>query len=233
MFISLNGALACVLAAAAVPAAAIDLTLTSAGIYSPGTVVVTNPGPGAQSTMTDLASIVRFTATRDGRAIDILGFCIDLFHPITVGIDGQTRTNLNYVTAPLTTDSAGGALSIAQVRQIGGLAEIGFGIARGNGPDKAARLAAIQQAIWTIEYPTLSFAAGSPHAAQQGFVHEYLALAPGLSGPARTIYAADRSTQGFVVAGVPEPGTWAMLVVGFGLVGAATRRGKTVRRVAA
>ena len=46
---------------------------------------------------------------------------------------------------------------------------------------------------------------------------------PGFGGGANAIYADNGKTQGFVI-GVPEPGAWALMIAGMGLIGLAARR---------
>ena len=226
-------AIAAAITVVATPAsAATAVRLTSAGIYTPGTVDYNRDATAPMQS--SFASVLKFTADRgNGVSFDLLGFCIDLFHPIGAGIDSQAPISLNYSRAAFLTDNNGTSLSFAQQRQIGGLAEIGFAIARGNGVDRAARLAAIQQAIWTIEYPAISFVAGNTLPGQQAFTDAYVAQAPSLSGVARVIYADDNATQGFIISGVPEPTTWAMLIVGFGMAGVAARRRRALVQVVA
>lgn len=209
--------------------AATSVHISSVGIYTPGTVDISGPSLSGRY----FSTVVKLRADTGGASFDLLGFCVDLFHPVSAGLNSQNPVNLNYLRAPFATDNNGTALSTAQMRQIGGLADIGFGIARGNDPEKAVRLAALQQAIWTIEYPTLNFVAGDTLAGQQAFANSYLALAPSLSKSARVIYADDNRTQGFIISGVPEPTTWALLIVGFGMVGVAARSGRGLTHVAA
>lgn len=235
MRVSTRLALAAVFAAVAVPAAAVQpITITSVGIYSPGRVDYTNGG----TTKSEYSVPLTLTATYGaGRAaFDALGFCIDITHNIFVGLGSQLAVNLGYHVAPLTGDGAGRALSTSQVRQITGLATLGFGIARGGDSDRAVKLAAIQQAIWTVEYPASTFAATGDFApAQAEYAARYVALAPTLRGHARTIVADNGSTQAFITnaPGVPEPATWVQLVAGFGVVGLVTRRRRTMTVVAA
>ena len=209
-------------------AAAAPVFIQTAGIYNAGHVLATLPG-GARD---EFSAPVHFTGNYGSSfanpsfAFD--GFCIDLFHNISVGFGSQLNVGLNYHTAALTTDGVGNALSHAQVRSIGGLANIGFGLIGSNSPDRDARLAAIQAAIWSVEYPTISFTANNSFAGLQGYIDEYVALAPRLSGNARVIYSdlpGHLAKQGFItnIPGVPEPGVWAQLIMGFGLIGAASR----------
>ena len=235
MFVLLKSAALAALVVASAPVVAATLTLTSAGIYAPGTVNVTAASSSSSdgNGTADYSALVRFTASSGGFVSDFVGFCVDLFHPISVGIDGQTPLSLAYHTAPLLDDRNGAALSATQRQQIGGLAALGFGIAASSDADRASRLAAVQQAIWTIEYPTLTFTATGPFATQQGYADTYVAQAPMLTGGATAIYADDGATQGFVVSGVPEPTTWALLLTGFAFAGLGLRRRDGARRVTA
>lgn len=226
--ISLRNAAFAAIAAALFASAATATTpvfLQTAGIYNPGTVSVTTGG----STTNDYSSLIRFKAnvgtTATAPGFDLLGFCVDLFHNVSVGINGQTPINLKYHTAKLLTDANGHLLTTAQKQQIGGLATLGFAIQAGSAADKYADLAAIQGAIWTIEYPGSTIAASGVYGDLQSRIDGFIALAPSLKGAARAIYADNGVTQGFIVGGgVPEPATWAMLLGGFAMVGAAARR---------
>jgi hypothetical protein len=222
-----------VVACVAAPAAAVQsVTLTSVGIYSPGHVDVTTAGV----TKSEYAVPLTITATSRGIPFDALGFCIDLAHNIYVGLGSQLATSLAYHVAPLTTDSFGNPLSAKQVREIGGLATLGFGIAKGSATDKPAQLAAIQQAIWTIEYPASTFVATGDYVpAQATYAAQFVSEAPRLRGFARTIVADNGATQGFItnIGGVPEPAMWVEMIAGLGLVGAISRRRRTLDSVAA
>ena len=198
-----------------------DVHIDSAGIYSPGSVTVGFP-TGAKA---EYSTLINFTANKaGGPTFDLIGFCVDLYHNIFVNIGSQRATSLDYHRGQLTTDANGTALSSQQAMQIGGLATLGFSIAKSADPDKFAKLAGIQQAIWTIEYPTLTFDGSGGLAGQQGFADAFIAAAPGLKGSARAFYANDSATQGFVVAGVPEPAGWGLMIAGFGMIGFGARR---------
>ena len=221
-------------AAIAVPAAAVQpVTITSTGIYNPGTVDATVNGV----TQSEYAVPLTFTATSaKGAALDFLGFCVDLSHNIYVGVGSQLQQMLAYHVAPLTQNGYGDALSSTQVHEITGLASLGFTIAKGTASDRPAQLAAIQQSIWSVEYPTSIFAATGPYAAAQaGYTKTFLAEVPSLKGFARTIVADNGSTQSQItnVGGVPEPASWAMMLAGFGLVGATVRNRRTAMTVVA
>ncbi len=222
-------------AAAATPAAAVQpVTITSAGIYNPGNVDATIGG----NTVSEYSVPLTFTGTSvAAAAFDALGFCVDLAHVIYVNVGSQLAETLAYHVAPLAQDGFGNALSSTQVREITGLARLGFTIAKGTASDTPAQLAAIQQAIWTVEYPTSTFVATGPYAAAQaGYTATFLAEAPRLSGFARTIVSDNGAIQGQItnIGGVPEPTSWALMLGGFGVVGllARGRRG-TMATVAA
>lgn len=157
---------------------------------------------------TALAGMVKLSSG----ATDFLAFCVDVPHNISTG----TGQNLSYTFTKLTSDFNGNTLSTSQISQIFGLAALGR-----NSSTSANDTGAIQQAIWTIEYPAGSFTA------RQGFdqarVDYYVALAPTLHASGKVMQSAD-GHQSFAIAAVPEPATWAMMLTGFGLVGAATRR---------
>ncbi len=216
-----------IVAAAAAPAfAAQPITITSAGIYDPGNVTATVGG----NAMNEFAVPLTFTGSSLAHAaFDALGFCVDLPHTIYVGVGSQLAETLHYTTAPLTQDGYGHALSSTQVREITGLAALGFGIAKGTASDKPAQLAAVQQAIWTVEYPTSTFAAAGPFAAAQaGYAAQFVALAPTLKGYARNVVSLN-GVQGQItnIGDVPEPASWALMLAGFGVVGTLARGRRT------
>lgn len=209
----------------AVPALAVQpVTITSAGIYNPGTVEATVGG----TSKSEYAAPLSFTATMNGKATgDFLGFCIDLPHTIYVAVGSQLNETLNYHFASLTSDGYGNSLSTSQVREITGLAHLGFGIANSQAADKSAQLAAVQQAIWAVEYPTSTFVATGPYAAAQAsYAASFIKQAPRLSGFARAIISNDGNSQGQItnVGGVPEPAMWVEMLAGFGVVGLFSRR---------
>lgn len=221
--------------AAAAPAAAVrTVTITSAGIYNPGSVDATFGG----TTKSELAAVLHFTGTTGGAAFDALGFCVDLSHNIFVNIGSQLQQTLNYTIAPLAQDGAGHGLTTMQVNEISGLADLGFQLADEAAADVAAQLAAIQQAIWTIEYPTMTFVAtGSFASAQAAYSADYVARAPRLAALATNLVSLD-GVQGQITnitggvggglggnnGAVPEPAIWLEMLAGFGIVGALTRR---------
>ena len=225
--------LACAVTSATPAAALQAVTITSAGIYNPGTVDATVGG----NSKSEYAVPLTFTAASSkGGTIDFLGFCVDLSHQIYVGIGSQLAKTLHYHAAPLTGDGSGNALSGGQVREITALAHLGFTIAVGADVDKDAQVAAIQQAIWTVEYPTAIFTATGPYASvQDGYAATFISEAPHLTGFARFIASDDGVSQGQItnIGGVPEPASWAMMLIGFSIVGGFSRRRRGLTIVAA
>ncbi|OSZ67195.1 hypothetical protein CAP39_11540 [Sphingomonas sp. IBVSS1] len=77
-----------------------------------------------------------------------------------------------------------------------------------------------------------SIRVGGPGTLRDGTAYAYvdplIQIAPGVSG--FTINSNGPPMQ--VVSGVPEPDSWAMLIAGFGLVGAVARRRRAIPRVA-
>jgi len=163
-----------------------------------------------------------------GGGYDILGFCVDIFHDITAGVNSQQALNLQYHTAALTSNGGGGALSAGQIQQLSGLITYGSRLYRTGGVDLSNKLAGVQGAIWQVENPTYTVTGGN--SAIQSYINQYVALAPTLHGSSYAIYADNFATQGFGVAAVPEPGVWLLMMVGvagLGLKLRAHRRTKT------
>jgi hypothetical protein len=215
--------LAALAVASAVPAAATEtLHVSQGGIFNPGQVHASGSPSG-----TYYSSVIRLTGTETGSndPFDIWAFCVDLAHTINVGINSMANISYNYATGPLATDGYGHALSSAQIQQMSGLASLGFTIAKGDAPDRALKLAAVQGAIWQIEYPNATIASNNSFAGLDAKIAEYVALAPTLNGKAQYLYSlSNPQSQGFLTSFVPEPATWAMMIAGFGLVGIAARR---------
>ena len=231
----------CVLGAGAATATT-PIYLQTVGIYNPGTASITTGG----NTENVYTSNVVFTASEgtaaSGQGFDLIGFCVDIYHNISAGLNSQAAFNAPYHTADLLTDMGGNTLTSLQIREISGLATRGFAIQAGNSADKYADLAAIQGAIWTIEYPHSTVTATGGYSDLQSRINSFVALAPSLRGNVTAIYPTGGNTQGFVVnlpggigaGAVPEPASWALLIAGFGMVGfAARRRGTAMRTVTA
>ncbi len=213
----------------AVPAAAtVTLNVTKGGYFNNATVNIAGPGPGNGN---QIAANFRIQGTWGGAfsgSFDLLAFCVDLAHSIGLGNNtlATLSPSLNYQVGTLTTAPGGGALSPSQIQQMEGLAALGFQLIQTNAPNLSLEIPAIQSAIWSIEYGK-TITTGNP--ALNATIANYIAIAPTLTGKATYIFSTDSPVrQGLFVSYVPEPGTWAMLIAGFGLLGVAARRRRQV-----
>lgn len=215
---------ACAFAGAAftTPAsAATEVFIDSMGVYNNAKIEISGPGfyknPDA-----DAQQIVFNYGVGPGEpTFTVWGFCVDIYRAISSGYYSQKPENLQYHLGDLTEDGHGNALSASQVQQIYGLAALGASLAKSGAADLQNKLSGIQGAIWAIEYPTFTIDGNTD--ALDAYIAGYVAQAPSLHGAAQVLIPDDGSTQSFVI-GVPEPATWAIMILGFGLVGQALRQ---------
>lgn len=175
--------------------------------------------------------------------VDIVAFCVDIYHHISLG---NYTPDLTYTDAnALTYDSnAGGqadhysgpsGLGGAAVFKIGTLANYGTLVAKDNllsNGTKNDRLAAVQGAIWQVASGRNVIGSGLDGLIDNLSGANYQSFFVGNYGPVRssftfitpTVYPGALGTQSFVIAAVPEPATWAMMIGGFGAIGAMLRR---------
>lgn len=174
--------------------------------------------------------------TLQGNPNTVWVWCVDIYHEIVLG--SYLANPLPYVTNPVTTDSSGAqsgtgnTLASPIPGEIATLAGIGTGIANANGDPNA--LSAIQGAIWQIEY---GVPVTSGNAGDDALIANYVSLAqanPKAGGDPNGLYPVGPggvgfgTTQGFSL-GVPEPATWATMLIGLGMIGAVARRRHKVR----
>ncbi len=221
-------------------AAAVDVFIQGASIPSPtGSVIATTGGNSVRELATLVNIKVNFGIGPTATPTDGWAYCVDLFHTLYVGIDpSYFPTNVQYHVTPLSTDSNGHALTASQITQMGGLAALGFSMVGSNAFELSSKLAAIQAAIWTIEYPTTAFTPdpGNPLPHLTEWTAYYVGIAPTLTGTAYNISADPLGVAQNLLIGfpggdphidtVPEPGTWALMIAGFGMTGVAVRRRK-------
>ena len=184
------------------------------------------------------------THTTSGPAFDIFGFCVDVFHNITLG-------SLNYIYAsnedpsivdPLPTDFGGHAISPTQLDALTNLIDTGYALHQHEvdthvfDADTEMRLAAIQAAIWKVEVPskTVNVTSANLTAPQfqtyQTYFNNYVSgnYTSLADANDRFYVISDGRHQSFGVGwpipGVPEPATWTTMIIGFGAMGAVLRR---------
>jgi hypothetical protein len=228
-------------------ASAVTYNVTQAGVFHTGTVNLsgTIAGYGAFNKTEITGPIVLKGTTDAGDAFEVVTFCFDLLHNIGVGIGTFANVNYTYTALPVTNDLSnnpggnslglGNALSLAQIEKMSGLANLGAAIYASGLGDKAARLGAISAAIWSTEYG-LTASNFSP-ANGLGYYNSYIASsftrAQGKVLIASNAAGLVGNRQGLGIGTVPEPQSWALLIVGFGLIGVSARRNRRLARVAA
>jgi PEP-CTERM motif-containing protein len=221
-----------------------QIDITNVGVQSYETTDLSGTINGSTLSESAITTLIELTTT----AANILPvFCVDLFHDINIG---SYSPPLPYTLASVSTDSTGAepgegnSLPNPPVPgEIQALANLGAADYEG-GVTNADVYTAIAAAIWYIEYNT---AGNSLSVTGDGAVGSATAGDPGgATGliAADLAYAAANATdysvglyptqgagftgygQGFV-QGVPEPSTWAMMLISFaGLAFAGYRRAK-------
>jgi hypothetical protein len=220
-------------------ASATTFNVTQAGVFNNGTVNLAGniAGYGAFNKNEITGPIVLKGTDSDGKPFEFVTFCFDLLHNINVGIGGFAGVNYSYTTVMPTNDltnnpggdsmGMGNPLTAVQIEKMSGLARLGAYIYGSGVSDKTARLAAISSAIWSTEYGLT--ASGFVPANALGYYNNYLSRSfTGAKGPVLISVNGQGqlvgNLQGLGNGTVPEPGTWAMMVIGFGLVGVGARR---------
>jgi hypothetical protein len=187
------------------PANATSYTFDSVSMNSPSIVHLSTIGVNSDV----YAGLT--TLKGAGSSKDFIGFCADFFHEIHLGAQSPL---LDYHSADLTTDSGGHTLSASTIGEINYLAHYGLT------STSSFVQAAVQGGIWA----KLGGVVTTGDSALQSAINGFAASTFQRSAPGSAIYADNGFTQGFVNGGVPEPASWALMIVGFGLVGVASRK---------
>lgn len=244
-------AFACALGAAA-PGQAAEFFLQSATMDTSRTAVISGPGMNSNVYIGPLKFTAYEGTAAVGDSLDLLGFCVDIYHSISLGTLNlkyddtyDLETNSKYLTS---TPFAPGAtlLSGQQILQVGRLVNYGTLVFNQlpNGTLKTNKLAGLQGAIWQVINP--GYSVTSSNAAVNAFVTDYTGanynsfltghghVHSGITFITQTgQYGTKFARQSFALAAIPEPGTWALMIGGFGLAGAALRRNRRLGAVAA
>ena len=174
------------------------------------------------------AAPMHFVATDNGAPKNLLAWCVDVYHHITLA---NYSPNLVYTdTVAHTTDFNGHLLDAGDTNKIGLLANYGQALFNDvNAVDRYLRLSAVQAAIWQVA----SNRNVTSSNATFDLLVDNLTSNPGANfGPYNIVnnhytlitpVQQYNNTQAFVFA-VPEPTTWALMIGGFGLMGVALRR---------
>jgi hypothetical protein len=153
--------------------------------------------------------------TINGKTIVV--FCDDLNHDVYVG----GNQNLPYMYSLVKVDGLGNSLSIDQSNIMGQLADIGRFDYYNHNEDGAI---AAQAAIWDVEYSwdkannkvSSTVIVSSTDSTIESLLLNDLKLTSNGSGWALGLVPTDGSTtQAQITGGVPEPSTWAMMILGF------------------
>jgi hypothetical protein len=179
-----------------------------------------------------------------GGSFTLIGWCVDIYHSISMGnIDLKynntydLETNSKYTT---NTPWAGETdLTNSQIDQVGRLVHYGTSLYTSNAAGNALKLSAIQGAIWTVinKPQGYSFVSSISNTTDRNTVNSWIAKYSGsdfddyvpmnigedvmfLTETGK--YGTNSAHQSF--AFVPEPATWALMILGFGGAGVMLRR---------
>lgn len=227
-------AAACAALACAAPAGAV--TLLSASMNTGNTAIIT--GPAYPHGVDVYDAPVTFHALDNGSPIDFLAYCVDIYHDMFLGpLNGGA--GYAYHPEQVTTDSKdstasaqlGDPLSAVQLDKIGALVNYSAFLVSHPDADLVNQLSAIQAAIWVVanNFPAGPHYTVSSNNGLNPLITQYVndaAVAPYMpTGQFHAIFANDYGHQAFVLAGgIPEPASWALMILGFGGIGSMLRQ---------
>ena len=247
----------------ATPAGAASIFLDKAEMFNPGTAYITGPNGSNYPQAYVYAGPVQFTANwgavASSNTFQFLGFCVDIYDDINVGVNSPLAINLAYQEGPLVDNGAHSPYPVAdkvvftqqQKDNISALVNYGTQIWNNDALTDPShnlsntvinQLAGVQGAIWQIENPTFSVTGAPPvngwgdTATITSNINLYSSQ-PFLStlqvGKIDVIFSSDDPKhQTFAFAAVPEPSTWLTMILGFGAAGVVLRRNRQIATVA-
>jgi hypothetical protein len=253
-----GGVAAAALVAMASPAGAVAIFLDKGEMFTPAKATISAPAIDNYPTITAWDGPVLFTAnygtTASANTFNFLGFCVDVFDSISIGVNTPSTLNLAYHDGPLVDNGEHGATQAAAFRtltttdknQISALVNYGTNLWNTDTLTDPThthmsntlinQLGGVQGAIWKIENPTFTIVgATSPYggtgnaAAVTSYINTYSSaafLSTLTTGHMDVVFDSNLPLhQAFAFATtVPEPSTWAMMILGLGAVGVALRR---------
>jgi hypothetical protein len=142
----------------------------------------------------------------------LVEFCEDASHDVYLG---ATYTLSSFtLTAANSLATIGYALTPAEIGREGALVNYGEMLVKSGAADYD--IAGVQDAIWTVGGNIVT----PGNALQQLGMNTALAWSVGKSESVSSLYGPGAQ---LVSGAVPEPATWALMLIGFGVVGAAAR----------
>jgi len=173
------------------------------------------------------------TGTQNGGPVDLFTYCVDIFQPIHPGVFTQQPIALVLPNA-------------VKQAQLLTLLEHSDSLlaAEANVSNQRVIAAATQLAVWEIIYESNGYDANGGKV----YTHSPNPAAVPLANPARTLansylanitnmtwvanatkslvllYSRNNQSQVMLGSAVPEPGTWAMMIAGIGMIGGVMRR---------
>lgn len=244
-FFALATAAGLIFAAPNASAQAVNVTNVA---FTPGSVTGTIHSPVLNSDVGVGQFEFKGNYVSNNAPFDILTYCIDLAHSVSLG-------NVNYTSYSIIPIASFAAMTTAKSNSLNALLTNATPLLNAATGQNAINIsAATQMAVWEIMFETQpswsvtnatsafymttpgSSSAGNTAAltSAESLANTYLGNVKNNTWTInngydlKVLYSATQQSQVFLTPSVPEPATWGMLVVGFGLVGGALRRRASV-----
>jgi hypothetical protein len=181
-----------------------------------------------------------------GAPFDILTYCIDLAHSVSLG-------NVNYNSYTIIPIASYASMTTAKINSLNALLTNATPLLNAASGQNAINIsAATQMAVWEIMFETQPAwsvtnsssalyvtGSGAPLTTAESLANTYLGNVANNTWTnnsaydLKVLYSPTQQSQVFVTPSVPEPATWGMLLLGFGLVGGALRHRRSTGALAA